>query len=285
MSSIQKFFKKEVTIHQSNRDKWSLVVFMTVFVPLFLLIFQPFGVNNFDTTHSISSVFLFSMIGFGLVQGVALIIYEFGIVPLVFKSSRLSAFIIRMGIELILIAAVTFLYYNILGNFHDWYFGSFLDFIFNVGLMSIIPIAIIFLYSIYRNSRKAYQQLELQPKLALNEQYIKLQSANGKEQLTLTKADLLYIEAQDNYISVHYLEKGAVKKQLLRAKIKDIGANLNDDFIIRCHRSYIVNINTVVKVIRDAHQMQLFLAQINDPIPVSRSYIPDLEALLDVHHK
>ncbi len=59
MSSIQKFFKKEVTIHQSNRDKWSLVLFMMVFVPLFLLIFQPFGVNNFDPTHSISSVFLF----------------------------------------------------------------------------------------------------------------------------------------------------------------------------------------------------------------------------------
>ncbi len=225
------------------------------------------------------------MIGFGLVQGVALIIYEFGIVPLVFKSSRLPAFIIRMGIELILIAAITFLYYNILGNFHDWYFKSFLDFVFNVGLMSIIPIAIIFLYSNYRKSHKAFRQLELQPKLALNEKYIKLQSNNRKDQLTITKSDLLYIEAQDNYISVHYLEKGVVRKKLLRAKIKDVEANLNDDFIIRCHRSFIVNINTIEKVIRDPHQMQLYLAQVNDPIPVSRSYIPDLEALLDVHHK
>jgi hypothetical protein len=284
MSTIQDFLKKEINFHESKTDKWTLIIFMVVFVPLFLLIFQPFGVNNFDPTHSISKVFLFSMIGFGLVQGVVLVAYEFGVVPLVFKNSKLSTFILRMGIELVLIAACTFLYYNILGNFHDWHFKSFLDFVFNVGLMSIIPIAMIFLYSNYRKSQKAYEILELKPKLALTEKYINLQSYNGKEQLTITLADLLFIEAQDNYISVHHLEKGSVKKQLLRATMNNIEANLKGEFIIRCHRSFIVNINSVEKVKREGHQMKLFLPFISEPIPVSRSYIPALETLLDVRH-
>ena len=279
------FWEQPVFQLNTKKDKWNLIIFVSVFVPLFLLIFQPFGVNNFDPTHSISSVFLFSMMGFGLVQGVVLVIYEFVIVPLVFKSRALSSFTIRMATELVLLAASTFLYYNILGNFHDLYFKIFLDFIFNVGLMSIIPFAIIILYFNYRKSQKAYQLLELQPKLALNEKYINLRSLNGKEQLTITLADLLFIEAQDNYVSVHYLEKEIVKRQLLRATMKDVEANLNNDFIIRCHRSFIVNINNVEKVTRDSHQMKLFLASLSESIPVSRSYIPILETLLDVHHK
>ncbi len=285
MNAIQEFLKKEVLFLQSNRDKWSLIIFMAVFVPLFLLVFQPFGVNNFDPTHHISKIFLISMLGFGIVQGLVLTVYEFVIVPFVFKKANCSVFIVRMFLELLLIAFFTFLYYNILGNFHDWYFSSFLDFIFNIILMSLIPLSFIFLYSKYKQTYKAYQLLELQPKLALSEKYINLQSYNGKEKLAITLADLLYIEAEDNYISVFHLEKGMVKKQLLRAKMKDIEANLKSQFIIRCHRSFIVNINTVEKVTRDAHQMKLYLPHISKSIPVSRSYIPVLEALLDVHHK
>jgi LytTr DNA-binding domain len=285
MNPIQEFLKKEVVFLQSNKDKWSLILFMVVFVPLFLLIFQPFGVNNDDPTHNIGSTFLLAVFGFGMVQGFVLIIYEFGIVPFVFKNTSWSFFIVRMLLELLLIVSCTFLYYNILGGFHDWYFKSFLEFVFNISLMSIIPFAIIFLYSNYRKSQKAYQLLELQPQLTLTEKYINLQSYNGKEKLTITLANLLYIEAEDNYISVFHLEKGIVKKQLLRATMKDIEANLKVQFIIRCQRSFIVNINTVEKVKRDGHQMKLYLPHISKSIPVSRSYIPFVESLLDTHHK
>jgi len=285
MNTIQKFLKKEVFFLQTRRDKWILIVFVVVFTTLFLLFFQPFGVNNFNQTQRIGKVFFFSMIGFGLVQGFVLTIYEFTIVPFLFKKRTLSVFITRLILELLLIASSTFLFYNLLGNFHDWHFSSFLDFVLNVGLMSMIPFAIIILYSNYKQTQKAYQQLVLQPKLALTEKYINLQSYNGKERLTITLADLLYIEAEDNYVSVFYLDKGIVKKQLLRATMKKIEANLKTQFIIRCHRSFIVNINTVEKVTRDAHQMKLYLPHISKPILVSRSYIPVLEALLDVHHK
>jgi hypothetical protein len=285
MSKNISFWKQEVNFFTSNRDKWNLILFMAVFVPLFLLIFQPFGVNNFEPTNKISKVFLISMIGFGFVQAIVLTIYEFVIVPLLFIKNSLLIFIVRMLLELVLIAAANFLYYKVLGNFHDWHFRSFLDFVFNITLMSVIPFSIIYFYSKYRKSQEAYQLLELQPRLALTEKHIKLQSLNGKEQLIITIADLLYIEAQDNYISVYYLEKGIVKKQLLRSTMKDVETNLKGEFIIRCHRSFIVNINKVEKVKRDSHQMKLYLPHISQPIPVSRSYIPSLDNLLDVHHK
>jgi len=172
-----------------------------------------------------------------------------------------------------------------LGNFHDWYFKSFMSFVFNISMMSIIPFAIILLYSIHRNSQKAYKLLELQPKFDLTEKYINLQSYNRKEQLSITLDNLLYIEAQDNYVAVYYMAKDKVKKQLLRATMNDIETNLKADFVIRCHRSFIVNIHKLERVTKDGHQMKLFLPHIESFIPVSRSYIPVFEALLDVHHK
>ncbi len=285
MSLMQPFLKKEVVFLQSNRDKWNLIIFMMVFVPLFLLFFQPFGVNNFNQQHSISTVFLISMLGFGLVQGVVLGIYEFIIVPFLFKEKTWATFIIRMLTEFLAIAFFTFLYYNILGDFHDWYFGSFMSFVFNISLMSIIPFALIFLYSNYKHSENAYNLLELQPKLELSKKYIHLQSYNKKEQLAITLNDLLFIEAQDNYVLVYYLERGNVKKQLLRATMKDVETNLKEDFVMRCHRSFIVNINKVEKVSKEGHYMKLFLPHIEDAIPVSRSYFKGLEAVLYVHHK
>jgi|AP95_1055475.scaffolds.fasta_scaffold25837_1 DNA-binding LytR/AlgR family response regulator len=67
--------------------------------------------------------------------------------------------------------------------------------------------------------------------------------------------------------------------------MKDIEANLKAQFIIRCYRSFIVNINTVEKVTRDGHQMKLYLPHISKPILVSRSYIPVLDALWDIRQK
>lgn len=285
MSPLQEFLKKEVVFLQSNRDKWNLIIFMMIFVPLFLLVFQPFGVNNFDPEHNVSITFLISMLGFGLVQGVVLGIYEFVIVPLLFKEKTWSTFLVRMLAELLIIAFFTFLYYNVLGDFHDWNFWSFMSFVINIGLMSIIPFAIIFLYSNYKHAQSAYNLLELQPKLELSDKFIHLQSYNKKEQLTITLNDLLFIEAQDNYVSVHYLEKGCLKKQLLRATMKDVEANLKADFIMRCHRSYIVNMNKVKKVSKEGKYMKLFLPHLEGFIPVSRSYFKTLEAVLSVHHK
>ncbi len=280
-----KWWQRKILFFQSKRDKWHFVLFMTFFVPFFLIVFQPFGVNNFDPNHNISFVFFTSMLGFGLVQGLVIYAFEFIIVPRFFNKNTWGVFIVRMLMELICIAAATFLFYNMLGNFHDWRFNSFLEFIFNIVLMSIIPLTILFLYLNYREVQKSYDLLELQPKLTLTEKFINLESNNRKSLLSVTTDDLLFIEAQDNYVSIHFMDRGSVKRKLLRATMKDIEANLKLQFIKRCHRSFIVNINMVERVVRDGHQMKLYLAHLSLPVPVSRSYVPSISEFLDLRHK
>ncbi len=269
----------------SSRDKWIFIGFVSLFITIFLLVFQPFGVNNFDPTHSINQVFFFSMLGFGFVIGLTLSLFEFLIGPAIFKKKILSIFLLRTITELIVVASAIFIYYNILGNFHDWHFRSYIDFIFNVSMMSIIPIIIIFLYTNNRKTKEAYQLLELKPAISISDKYVSLTSSNGKDSISLTLNDLLFVEAEDNYISVSYIEKETLKKQLLRATMKEVEKNLNSEFVLRCHRSFIVNMNKVEKVIKDGHQIKLFIPELSFPIIVSRSYVPKIKTLLDTRHK
>lgn len=285
IEEIKTFFSKPIDVFSSSKDKWIFIGFVSLFVIGFLLVFQPFGVNNFDPTHSIDQTFLFSIIGFGVVIGLSLGIFEFIISTILFKKKTMLTFSFRTLIELIFVATAIFLYYNILGNFHDWHFRSYIDFIFNVSIMSIIPIYIIVLYLSNKKTKQAYQLLELKPKIELSNKYISLTSSNGNDSISLTLNDLLFIEAEDNYISVSYLEKEILKKQLLRATMKYVEKDLNSEFVLRCHRSFIVNMYKVEKVIKDGHQMKLFIPELTYPIIVSRSYIPKIKTLLDTHHK
>lgn len=285
LEKIKTFFNKPIDTVSSLRDKWIFIGFVSLFVTVFLLVFQPFGVNNFDPTHSIDQTFLFSMIGFGAVIGLSLGGFEFIIAPILFKKKTLFVFFLRTLTELIFVVTAIFIYYNILGDFHDWHFRSYIDFIFNVSIMSIIPIYIIMLYINNRKTKQAYQLLELKPKVELSNKYINLTSSNGKDSISLTLNNLLFVEAEDNYISISYLEKGKLKKELLRATMKDVEKNLNSEFVVRCHRSFIVNMNKVEKVIKDGHQIKLFIPELTFPIIVSRSYVPKIKALLDTHHK
>lgn len=93
--------------------------------------------------------------------------------------------------------------------------------------------------------------------------------------------NLLFISSADNYITVHYLAEQNVKNTILRNtlkstedKIKHIGT------IIRCHRSYIVNLNKVERIIGDAQGLKLLIKGINDPILVGKSYLSTVKEML-----
>lgn len=273
-----------VQILRSRREKWTLVIFVSLFIPLFLLFFQPFGVNNYDPTHQISGVFLFACCMFGLVSGFTLLVYEFWLAPVLFKKPGWPAFLARITLGLILVASTLFLLYNTLGNFHDWHWKSYLEFIGNVLILGLIPMSIILLYLEYRKLRRNYARAKSSSAaVAARNQFIRLASDNGKEHLSVIPRYLLHIEAQGNYVFVYHLEHGTTQKTLLRTTMKKLERQLHPHGVIRCHRSFLVNTSRIAKVAGNAHQLQLYLDGYADSIPVSRSYVPAFEKQLDIH--
>ena len=63
--------------------------------------------------------------------------------------------------------------------------------------------------------------------------------------LLVKLGNLFYIESADNYVNIYYLNKSKVSRFILRNSLKNIEESLTEFGLIRCHRSFIVNIEKV----------------------------------------
>jgi DNA-binding LytR/AlgR family response regulator len=96
---------------------------------------------------------------------------------------------------------------------------------------------------------------------------------NGEIRLTIQLDDLLYIEASENYVTIHYLDQFQPGRMLLRNSMKKMEEQLAEFPVIRCHRSYMVNLSRVSIARKEKAGLQLHLnAPVKMVVPVSDSY-------------
>jgi DNA-binding LytR/AlgR family response regulator len=91
---------------------------------------------------------------------------------------------------------------------------------------------------------------------------------------------LYYVESQDNYVKIYYESDGKLCNYMLRSTTKAI-ENKFGEYLIRCHRGYIVNKNKI-KIFRndrDGMYVKLMHDSIKQ-IPVSRSYASSIQHFL-----
>ena len=86
---------------------------------------------------------------------------------------------------------------------------------------------------------------------------------NGKD-LFIACDSILYIEAFSNRIAVHLKDK----EQSFYSSLNELESQLSQTSLVRCHRSYIINLEYV----QDISFNQVHLFNVSVPIPLSRSY-------------
>jgi hypothetical protein len=94
--------------------------------------------------------------------------------------------------------------------------------------------------------------------------------SDTSESLSFNLPDLLFVEADDNYSTVAWKEADGVRKKLLRVNLKNIESQLNNSFALRCHRSYIVNVNAISAISGNTNGYRLKIKDSDFSIPVSR---------------
>ena len=103
-----------------------------------------------------------------------------------------------------------------------------------------------------------------------------------RPKLTVAPQDVLYIEAKENYVDIHYIEGLKLKKYELRATMASLEEVATEHGLIRCQRSFYVNPKHVT-VLRKGSLGQVF-AELDESglpgIPVSRKYYDDLSKLI-----
>ena len=98
---------------------------------------------------------------------------------------------------------------------------------------------------------------------------------NGVLKLSVSSANLYYVEADDNYIKVWYLDnKGALQTYMLRCRLKTVEESFAGSDLVRCHRRFIVNMQKVkvLQKVGATYEITLDNEEIA-PIPVTKTYI------------
>jgi len=113
-------------------------------------------------------------------------------------------------------------------------------------------------------------QLKGSPKLTIK-------AENQKVVLQIEKSLVLYVRAEANYVEVFYLQNNQVQKELVRNSLKSIEMQMKDDFFFRCHKSYLINLNHVMKADGNARNLSVMVATLSIKIPVSRARSKELQ--------
>ena len=109
---------------------------------------------------------------------------------------------------------------------------------------------------------------------AQDEQKITIFDNNGVLKLSIKSSNLYYIESNDNFIKVWYMDsEGVLKQYMLRCRLKTIEDSFRDSELVRCHRKYIVNMNHIKMLKREKEGYVIELDGVSsDPIPISKTY-------------
>ena len=258
--------------------KIRIAVLFGLFVFLFLAFFQPFGIEDIE-----GEKYLY-LSGFGIVTFTAMMI-TFFVLPLIFTSFfnldnwRVKNHILFTLSNVLLIALFNWLYNNQAGvktsEYND--LPSFLVITAGVG---VIPVVILTMY-IERRLLKMHNevaldvsnQIEKQRGESINEDSIILVSENSNESLQLPQSQLICIGSEGNYSKVYFRDDGKVEERMMRIPLKKLEAELGKyKKIIRCHRSYIINLQQIEYVSGNARSYKLHMVELDFTIPVSRSF-------------
>jgi len=146
----------------------------------------------------------------------------------------------------------------------------------NTAWVLLLPYSILWLYFSWREKNIMLEKLSIEEnKTEINKKpMIAFPDEKGEIKISIVLENLLYVDSADNYATIHYLNKSKLSHYLIRNSLKWMDINLTkNSSLVRCHRSYIVNLDKV-KVLRKTKEgIFLEMDAINTPdIPVSKTY-------------
>ena len=103
-----------------------------------------------------------------------------------------------------------------------------------------------------------------------------------KLRLVIAQEAVMFIKSEDNYVQIHYMDRGTTKKYILRSSMRALEDDLTKRGLVRCHRSYFIN-PAYIKIVH-REQTGLIIAELNqdgfESIPISRKYHDQITKLL-----
>lgn len=251
------------------------------FVAFFLIAFQPFGTNNWVDEWKSVKLLGYGIVSFVMPTMLLALLYLLQKREKVEETWRVWKEIVFMILLLAAIAFGNMMYSNCL-SIVSFTAASYLGFFISVIGIGIFPISAGILIRYFQMNKKnqseaAILEGNLQDyqsfQRIINNEEITLVAENEKDTIFFNINDLLYIESADNYSNIVFLKQQKIQKELLRGTLKRFENQLLPyPFVLRCHRSYIINLKHVENVSGNAQGYRMNLKNSDIVIPVARNY-------------
>ncbi len=255
-----------------------LILLTATFALLFINIFQPFGSRGWYPHISDFKYFFFSSLI--ILTGMLVVVVSRLIMLAYTKKNDLFLWQYLLWI-LVEIVAMS-LFYTLFSKYipkeglHRDILEIFRQSTINTSLVLLLPYAILWLYFSWRDKNNLLEKLaQAEPSVEVaKKNLVAFPDEKGELKISIMLENLLYVDSADNYATIHYLNKSKLSHYLIRNSLKWMEENLTKDSpLVRCHRSYIVNLDKV-KVLRKTKE-GIFLELDTDStpdIPVSKTY-------------
>lgn len=276
-------FSKAPKYLLEKRNQMIMVLFVSIFAIVFINIFKPFESSQWITAKGFSSTMYLAwssvlvLLGMTVVAISRIIMYKYSQKPT--HNITIIKYIIWVFVELLLLAGAFTILAIITSQRGNISLNSldpvviYMQAMENTAFILFIPYFISILFFSYQEKTAKLKELMDENIGFKSSTLISFRDERGVLQLSVAKENLLYIESADNYICIWYMKNDALKKQLMRITMRDISQQLADTNIVRCHRSYMVNLDLVKVMRREKENLFLELGYPNiKEIPISKTY-------------
>lgn len=264
------------------RNRLILGISIGVFITLFILVFKPLGIGDWKTPY-----IGIKIAGFGLLTSMVLL-FRHLVLPGFFRRFfstehwTITREILIVGLTIFMIAGCNYSYLRYLTG--PRYLGpsalAMLAITFLIGIFPVMAgIVLNYIYQLHKylelaRALPSFRDAELS---GFSDPELVFVADGGNDKLVINYDDFLFLEAGDNYVSIHYLLSEQERKKLIRASLNRletyIGMQIPDSRrFVRCHRSYLVNLQKVEKCTGNAQGFRFHIRSSDLQIPVGRKY-------------
>lgn len=261
----------------NKRNNVKTIIFTALFALLFINLFQPFGSRSWYPDISDTKYFVFS----SLIILTGMLVVVVSRVILIFCSKKRSLYYWHYSIWVlceIIAMAIFYTLFSILipkDGINREVTEIFERSLYNTALVLLLPYTITWLYLSWKDKSRLLEIIEQEN--SQNKQtktLIAFHDEKGDLKISIMLENLLYIESADNYATIFYINKQSRSHYMIRNSLKWMEENLiKDTPLVRCHRSFIVNLDKVKILKKEKSGIMLELDAENSPdIPVSKTY-------------
>ncbi len=250
------------------------IVFTSIFAFVFINIYKPFGSGQWYDVSEEKFLFFSALL---VIWGMLVVIISRTLVNrLLSKVHKIT-----VGNYLLLVLAEISLMAGLYTSLEVWvlkdarFWGEiFYIAIQNTSLILLIPYIISLLFFAYKDKKRNIEQLMR----GNTDPFISFYDEAGVLRLTIKAENLLYLESSENYVEIRYLKERKIAVYLLRSSLKRLEDTLAEYNLVRCHRSFIVNLKKVHHLSKaGGGSYKMYLDSPEEiSIPVSKTYAQNL---------